>query len=89
MDNSYFDSFELNLGPAGAYLQLKQRDLDKKMDVVGSTYFTSIEQLKSMAFILARSIKKMEKETGTSYPIPANVLNSWGIPLEDWEGFWK
>jgi hypothetical protein len=49
----------------------------------------SYEHIKTLTFVLARHVKKIERENAVSYPIPQKVLSSLGIAKEDWDGFWE
>jgi hypothetical protein len=49
----------------------------------------SYEHIKTLTFVLARHVKKIERENAVSYPIPSKVLSSLGIAKEDWDGFWE
>jgi len=87
----WFDSFEASTGIHGAKLSFnlsnyKPRDSSRELVAEG---YTSLECMKSMAFMLVRQIKSMEREIGVSYPIPNKVLNEWNVGPEDWEDFWK
>jgi hypothetical protein len=42
-----------------------------------------------MSFIMQRSVKQYEAQTGTTIQIPMQMLNQMGISLEDWDACWK
>ena len=54
-----------------------------------ATIRMSIEHLKVMTMIVVRQVKKMESDTGVKVAVDRRVLNSIGIPPDDWEEFWK
>ena len=87
----WFDSFEVSVGPLGCKLSLTLGNYDPRTPSKRTTAeaYTSVESLKSMAFILTRVIKTKEREGGISYPIPNKLLNEWNTAPEDWEAFWK
>jgi hypothetical protein len=45
--------------------------------------------MKVMTFILLRSVKQYESQTGTTVQIPNQMLNQMGISPEDWDSCWK
>ena len=49
----------------------------------------SYEHIKTLTFVMARHVKKLERENAVSYPIPAKVLSGLGIAKEDWDSFWE
>lgn len=49
----------------------------------------SWEHIKAMTFIMARQVKKVERDTGVTYPLPNKILNDLNIAKEDWDSFWK
>jgi hypothetical protein len=87
----YFDSFEINSGPHGAIINFNLGPIEPRAQPRGAVArgFSSIENIKSMAFMLVRHVKNIEKENGILYPIPNKILNQWGVSPEDWEHFWK
>ncbi len=91
----YSDQFQLNLGPYGATLNFSLSDptppspgsapkMERK-----ATVRLSLEHLKVMTFVLVRQIKQYENQTGADIRIPAQILNSIGISLEDWNFLWR
>ncbi|MCK4273449.1 MAG: hypothetical protein KAW90_01055 [Dehalococcoidales bacterium] len=54
-----------------------------------ATIRMSIEHLKLMTMIIVKQVKKMESDTGIKIALDKRVLNSIGIPPDDWEEFWK
>jgi len=54
-----------------------------------ATIRMSIEHLKVMTMIIVKQVKKMESDTGIKIALDKRVLNSIGIPPDDWEEFWK
>ena len=53
-----------------------------------ATVRMSLEHLKLMAFVLHRQLHRHETEYGVAIQLPAAVLNSMQIGLEDWQKFW-
>jgi hypothetical protein len=49
----------------------------------------SWEHAKSMVYVMWHYIRKVEQETGVSYPVPMKVLSDQNIGREDWDSFWK
>ncbi len=91
----YSDQFQLNLGTYGATLNFSLSDptppspgsapkVERK-----ATVRLSLEHLKVMAFVLVRQVKQYENQTGADVQIPAQILNSLGISLEDWNFLWR
>ena len=39
--------------------------------------------------IIRRQILKIEDETGVKAEVPRDILKQLGIPVEDWDSFWK
>lgn len=88
----YSDQFMFAGGPYGVVINLGKSPSEPGPGKVPETVARvrmSYEHVKTLAFVLCRQIKKIEKETGVSYPIPAKVLSDLGIGMEDWEAFWK
>ena len=54
-----------------------------------ATIRMSNAQLKVMAMVIVRQIKKMEAETGGKANVDSRVLNRLGIAPEDWDSFWS
>ena len=54
-----------------------------------ATVRMSLEHMKVMSFIMQRSMKQYEAQTGTTIQIPMQMLNQMGISLEDWDACWK
>jgi hypothetical protein len=54
-----------------------------------ATVRMSLEHMKVMSFIMQRSVKQYEAQTGTTIQIPMQMLNQMGISLEDWDACWK
>jgi len=87
----WFDSFAVSMGPHGGKLAFNLASYDPRENsrrLVAEAY-TSLESLKSMAFVLTRVVKENERQMGVSYPIPNKILNEWNVAPEDWEAFWK
>jgi len=86
----YSDMFEVVASPYGVVLNFSAGPPEPRMDKEPVARIRmSWEHAKSMTFIMARHIKKIEQETGVSYPIPTRVLSDMSIGLEDWDAFWK
>ncbi|MEA1958507.1 MAG: hypothetical protein U9N44_02380 [Chloroflexota bacterium] len=88
----YSDQFMVSGGPYGMVLNFKKAPPEpgpgKVSETVGRVWM-SYEHAKMIAFVLSRHIKKIERETGVSFPVPTKVLSEIGIGMEDWELFWK
>ena len=54
-----------------------------------ATIRMSIEHLKVMTMMIVKQVKKMESDIGVKIAVDRRVLNSLGIPPDDWEEFWK
>jgi len=87
----YSDMFEVVAGPYGIVLNFSKGPPEPRMDTKETVarIRMSWEHAKSMTFIMARHIKKIERDTGVSYPIPLKVLSDMGIGPEDWDSFWR
>ena len=91
----YFDSFQVNMGPWGATLNLSLSGSQPpapgsqpQSDRV-ATVRTSLEHLKAMTYILKRHITQFEESSGISVQVPTRVLSAMTIAPEDWDVFWK
>ncbi len=49
----------------------------------------SNEHLKVLAFLLWRQVRGYEYNQHVTIEIPTQVLSDSGIPIEDWEAFWR
>jgi hypothetical protein len=88
----YADHFMIAAGPYGAVINFAKSPPEPgpgKTPEVVARIRMSYEHMKAITFVLARHIKKVERENGVSYPIPGKVLSGMGIAAEDWESFWK
>ena len=88
----YSDQFMISGGPYGMVLNFRRSHPEpgpgKLPETVGRVWM-SYEHIKTMAFVLARQVKKIERDGGVSYPVPAKVLSELGIGVEDWDAFWQ
>lgn len=48
-----------------------------------------LQQAKALAVILLRAVRKYESEADVDIELPRKLLESLGIPLEDWQRFTK
>ena len=88
----YSDQFMVSGGPYGIVLNFKESPPEPGPGKVPETVARvrmRYELIKTMTFVLCRHIKKIEKDTGVSYPISTKVLSDLGVGIEDWEAFWK
>ena len=91
----FIDQFQLNTSPYGATLNFMLTDPmppspgTPPKSERQATVRMSLEHMKVMAFIMQRSVKQYEAQTGTTIQIPMQMLNSMGISLEDWDACWK
>jgi hypothetical protein len=54
-----------------------------------ATVRMSLEHLKLMTFMLRRQLMEWERGSGTTIPIPQDVLNQLRIGPEDWDECWR
>jgi len=89
----YFsDQFMLAGGPYGAVIGFAKGPAEPGPGKVPETVVRvrmSYEHIKTMTFVLARHVKKLERENAISYPIPPKILSGLGIAKEDWDSFWE
>ena len=88
----YSDQFMVSSGPYGVVINFRESPAEPGPGKVPDTVARirmSYEHTKTMAFILCRHVKQIERNTGVSYPIPIKVLSELSIAPEDWENFWK
>ena len=91
----FTDQFQLNTSPYGATLNFLLSDPIPPSPGTApkierqATVRMSLEHLKMMSFIMQRSVKQYETQTGTTIQIPMQLLNSMGISLEDWDACWR
>ena len=88
----YSDQFMIGSGPYGVVINFGKSPAEPGPGKVPETVArirTSYEHTKTMAFVLCRHVKQVERNTGVSYPIPTKVLSDLSIAPEDWESFWK
>ncbi len=87
----YSDQFEIVGGPYGVTINFKKTPPEPRMgapEVVSRTRM-SWEHTKSMVYVMWRYVRKVEQESGVSYPVPMKVLSEQSIGREDWDSFWK
>lgn len=88
----YSDQFMVSGGPYGLAINFRMSPPEPGPGKVPETVARvrmSYELLKTLTFVLCRHVKKIERESGVSYPISAKVLSDLGIGMEDWEAFWR
>jgi len=88
----YSDHFMIAGGPYGAVINFGKSPPEPgpgKTPETVARIRMSYEHIKTLTFVMARHIKKVESENAVSYPIPAKVLSGQGIAKEDWDSFWE
>lgn len=90
----YTDAFTISVTAFGANLSFELREPHPSPGRPSpptrlGTLRMSIEHLKTMVMIIRRQIKQAEDELDVKADVSRRVLNQLGIPLEDWEAFWK
>lgn len=88
----YSDGFEVISGPYGIVLKFGKAVPDVHAETPREQVANirmSWEHAKTMAYKMVEHVKKIENQTGVSYPIPQKILNDLSIPKEDWDSFWK
>jgi hypothetical protein len=88
----YADHFMMAGGPYGAVINFGESPPEPGPGKTPETVVRirmSYEHIKTLTFVMARHIKKVERENNVSYPIPSKVLSGLGIAKEDWDGFWE
>ena len=88
----YADQFMLAGGPYGVVVSFAKSPPEPGAGKVPETVARvrmGYEHLKTMTFVLARHVKKVERENSVSYPVPSKILSNLGIAKEDWDGFWE
>ena len=91
----YSDQFQVNTGPYGSTLNFLLSQPTPPAPGTApqaellATVRMSLEHLKLMTFMLRNQIQTHEEQTGTTIPIPPQVLNSLRISREDWDAFWR
>jgi len=88
----YSDHFMVAGGPYGAAINFAKSPPEPgpgKTPETVARIRMSYEHIKTLTFVLARHVKKLERENEVSYPIPAKVLSGLGIAKEDWDSFWE
>jgi len=89
----YADQFMVTFGPYGANLSFQ---LSVPHPGPGApppaqriaTVRMSIEHIKSMAYLIVKNVKLMERDLGVKYDLPTQILAQHGIGREDWDSFW-
>ncbi len=88
----YTDQFMVSGGPYGLVINFKASPPEpgpgKVPDTVARVRM-SYELVKTLTFVMCRHIKKIERDTGVTYPVPGKVLSDLGVGIEDWQAFWK
>ena len=88
----YSDQFMVSGGPYGLVINFKASPPEpgpgKIPDTVARVRM-SYELVKTLTFVMCRHIKKIERDTGVTYPVPGKVLSDLGVGMEDWQAFWK
>jgi len=88
----YSDQFMVSGGPYGLVINFKASPPEpgpgKVPDTVARVRM-SYELVKTLTFVMCRHIKKVERDTGVTYPVPGKVLSDLGVGMEDWQAFWK
>jgi len=88
----YSDQFMISSGPYGMVINFRKGPREPGPGKVPETVAAirmSHEYIKTMTFLLARHIKKIERDSRVSYPVPTKVLSDLSIAPEDWDGFWR
>jgi hypothetical protein len=88
----YSDQFMLAGGAYGVVISFAQSPPEPspgKLPEAVVRVRMSYEHIKTMTFVLARHVKKIERENAISYPVPPKVLSGLSIAKEDWDGFWE
>ncbi len=87
----YSDMFEIVGGPYGIVLNFRKGPPEPRLETreTVARVRMSWEHAKAMTYIIWRHIRRVEQDTGVSYPVPAKVLSDMGIGKEDWENFWR
>ena len=88
----YSDQFMVSGGPYGLVINFRASPPEPGPGKVPETVARvrmSYELVKTLTFVMCRHIKKVERDTGVSYPVPGKVLSDLGVGMEDWQAFWK
>lgn len=88
----YSDHFMIAVGPFGAVINFGESPPEPGPGKTSATVVRirmSYEHIKAMTFVMARHVKKVERENAVSYPISGKVLSGMGIAKEDWDAFWE
>ena len=88
----YSDQFMVSGGPYGLVINFKASPPEPGPGKVPETVARvrmSYELVKTLTFVMCRHIKKIERDTGVTYPVPGKVLSDLGVGIEDWQAFWK
>lgn len=90
----YSDAFSISVTPWGANMSFALREAHPsktkpELPKHQGTVRMSNEQLKIIAFMIARQIKNYEHAENMQHHVPAAILNQLGVGPEDWESFWS
>jgi hypothetical protein len=94
-DDLYADQFQLVVGPFGSTLNFAVSDPEPPAPGIVpqphriASVRMSVQHLKAMAFLIAKQVKKFERDSGTATTLPIQVLNQMAISPEDWNTFWR
>jgi hypothetical protein len=92
--DTYSDQFMITTTPFGANLSFHLNTPHPEQAKVIPAERVAIirmsnEHLKVMTIIIARQIKKMERDSGVKVEVDPRIMNSLGIGREDWDKFWE
>ena len=88
VQEQFSDVIETHVNPWSAAILFGLRATKEGEDNV---YYTRVrmplQQAKALAVMLLRTLRRYEQETKTDIDLPKQVLQSLGIPPEDWQSF--
>lgn len=92
--DAYADQFMVTLGPYGASISFLASAPHPGPGAPPppervATMRMSLQHLKTMAIVINRQVKRMERESGVVYDVPNQVLGQLAIAREDWDSFWS
>jgi hypothetical protein len=92
--DAYSDQFIITTTPFGANLSFfVNTPHPEQAKVVPAERVATIrmsnEHLKVMTTIMARQVKKMERDSGVKTEVDPRILMSLGIAREDWDKLWE